>query len=42
MNIWTKDNIINYTSDPDELALDIIENIELGLNSFKKIAKLLD
>ncbi len=28
--------------DPDELALEIIENIELGLNSFKKIAKLLD
>ena len=27
---------------PDELAFGIITNIELGLNSFKKIAKLLD
>jgi len=28
--------------EPDELAFDIISNIELGLNSFKKIAKLLN
>ena len=26
----------------DELTFDIIANIELGLNRFKKIAKLLD
>ena len=28
--------------EPDELALDIIKNIELGFNSFKHVAKLLD
>ena len=42
---WLKDNSMTEFEnlpEPDELALDIIENIELGLNSFKKIAKLLD
>ncbi len=42
---WLKDKSMTdfeNLPEPDELALDIIENIELGLNSFKKIAKLLD
>ena len=42
---WLKDKSMTdfeNLPEPDELALDIIENIELGLDSFKKIAKLLD
>ncbi len=42
---WLKDKSMTdfeNLPEPDELALDIIENIELGLNSFKNIAKLLD
>lgn len=29
---------IDYLSEPDELALEIIENLEAGLNSFRGIA----
>ena len=29
--------ILNNLSDPDVLALDIVENLEVGLESFKEI-----
>ena len=38
---WVKDASLadlDNLPDPDELALDIIENIEAGLTSFKAIA----
>jgi type I restriction enzyme M protein len=39
---WLKDKSLadlDYIPDPDELALDIVENIEAGLESFRAIIK---